>query len=759
MHEHDEILAALVGQPNSGKSTVFNYLTGLHQSVANYPGVTVTKKSGHYHDGKQRIEVVDLPGTYSLTSYSQEERVTRNFLLLERPEVVVLVIDAANLRRHLYLAFQLRELQVPLVVCLNMMDIAQRRGIQIDIAKLETILGVPVVPTVARCQSSFFQTEHKKKPPALDCTACSQSNVCGSAAPTGLEALRQQIGIISQKHAHELLPDWKINYGTLEPLITEIDTILASKKPIAQDFPTRWLAIKLLENDREARRIIQHHLHEPGWEGLLSMCLRKIEQYCAGTGDVSPPVHPSDHTQNQEAPVSPSRIIGDSPQKIIASKRNEYAEHIEQEVTYRFSRHRRRSDAADRILCHPIGGLFCVAAILFLTFSLAFNLADGWHWFPWVSMTGTFEWHTPISAVQSVFSIWIPRLLDYSLALPDGDWRSLIYDGIVSGVGGVITFLPAIFFIFLFVSALEQSGYMARVVVVLDRLMRRLGLHGHSIVPMILAGGIVGGCAVPAVMAARTMREPRERLLTIMVLPLMNCGAKVPVYALLISAFFLAYKELMLAAIILISWTCALLAALLLGKWFIKGTPSPLLIELPAYQMPMLRDVLRTAGMQSWWFVKRAGTIILLANIILWALIYYPKGEASYAARIGQFLEPVSQYAGFNWQDNVALLGGIAAKEVVVSSMFTMYEINNNGADNNAADNGAAVAERLNWTPCKAFAILLFVMLYNPCTATCVMIWRETGHIKYLLMTIFYTNALAFCAAAAVYQVGKLVGI
>jgi len=291
-------------------------------------------------------------------------------------------------------------------------------------------------------------------------------------------------------------------------------------------------------------------------------------------------------------------------------------------------------------------------------------------------------------------------------------------------------------------------------VVVLDRLMRRLGLHGHSIIPMILAGGIVGGCAVPAVMAARTMREQRERLLTIMILPLMNCGAKVPVYALLISAFFLAYKELMLAAIILTSWMCALLAALLLGKWFIKGTPSPLLIELPTYQMPMLRDVLRTSCMQSWWFVKRAGTIILFANIILWALIYYPRGEESYAARIGQFLEPVSQYASFDWRDNVALLGGVAAKEVVVSSIITMYEINNNGADN-----GVAVAERLDWTPYKAFAILLFVMLYNPCTAACVMIWRETGHIKYLLMTIFYTNALAFCAAAAVYQMGKLCGM
>jgi ferrous iron transport protein B len=734
MHSHDEILAALVGQPNSGKSTVFNYLTGLHQTVANYPGVTVTKTSGHYHEGKQRIEVVDLPGTYSLTSYSQEERVTRDFLLLERPEVVVMVIDAANLRRHLYLAFQLRELQVPLVVCLNMMDIAQRRGIQIDVAKLENILGVPVVPTIARCS-------HKQP---LNCTACAQSKNCGSVGKhsEGLEALRHQILAVAQKHAHEAPLDWQIDYGELEPLIAEIDAVLAPRTPLAQDFPTRWLALKLLENDREARRIIQHHIHEPGWEALLNTCVQKIERYVQTAGS-------------------------DSPQKIIASKRNAYAEQIEREVMNRFSRPRRRSDRLDKIFCHPMSGLFCVAAILLLMFSLAFNLADGWSWFPWVSKEGTFEWHTPSGVIDSIFAVWIPHGLDSLLALPEGDLYSLLRDGIVAGVGGVVTFIPVIFFIFLFVAALEQTGYMARVVVVLDRLMRLFGLHGRSIVPMILAGGIVGGCAVPAVMATRTMNEQRERLLTILILPLMNCGAKVPVYALLISAFFLAYKELMLAAIILISWTCALAAALLLGKWFVKGKPSPLLIELPAYQVPMLREVLFTASLQSWWFVKRAGTIILAVNVVLWALMYYPKGEESYAAKMGQFFVPVSQYAGFDWRDNVALIGGFAAKEVIVSSMITMYKIEDGKEDaeewaesDDLDSQGRQLAVKLRsergWTPLKAFAMLLFVMLYSPCLATCVVIWRETGHIKYMLMAVLYTNVLAFCTAVAVYQLGRL---
>ncbi|MDR0329001.1 MAG: ferrous iron transport protein B [Planctomycetaceae bacterium] len=726
MHDHDEILAALVGQPNSGKSTVFNYLTGLHQSVANFPGVTVAKKSGHYHEGKRRIEVVDLPGTYSLTSYSQEERVTRDFLLLERPEVVVMVVDASNLRRHLYLAFQLRELQVPLVVCLNMMDIAQRRGVQIDVAKLEAVLGVPVVPTVARSS---------QKRPTCKCHKCScASQQAGEVHATGLEALRHQINDVSKKHAHETQPDWKVDYGDLEPLIAELDALLAQKTPIAQDFPTRWLALKLLENDREARRIIQHHTHEPGWEELLHTCLQKIEQYV--------------HTD------------GDSLKKTIASKRNDYAEQIERAVIYRVSQPRRRSDRVDRVLCHPIGGLFCIAAVLYLMFSLAFNIADGWEWFPWVSSENTFEWQTPTGALDSIFSVWIPQWLDL-LALPDGGWRSLLYDGIVAGVGGVVTFIPIICLIFFFVSIVEQSGGMARGAVVLDRLMRLFGLHGLSIIPMILAGGIVGGCAVPAVMATRTMRSERERLLTIMVLPLMNCGGKVPVYALLISAFFSAYRGWMMLAVILMSWSCAFGVAFLLSKFFVKGSSSPLLLELPAYQVPLLRDVLRTAGLQSWWFIKRAGTIILLVNVILWALMYYPRPEGeggletSYMSRIGRLFEPVSQYAGFDWRDNVALIGGAAAKEVVVSSMITMYEIEGDGEEAQNERLALRLRSAEGWSPFKAFAMLLFVMIYCPCAATCMVIWRETGHIKYMLAAILYTNILAFFLAVVVYQIGN----
>ena len=709
MHEHHEQLVALVGQPNSGKSTTFNHLTGLNQTTANYPGVTVTKTSGHYHEGNRRVEVVDLPGTYSLTSYSQEERVTRDFLLLERPEVVVAVVDAVNLRRHLYLVFQLLELQIPLIVSLNMMDIAERRGIHLDVAALEKELGVPVIPTIARNGEGF-------------------------------DKLREQINIVSSENTHKPT-DWKIDYGPLEGILHEIEAILVQKEHLMEDFSSRWLAVKLLENDREARRIIQHHTHDNDWETPLQQAVEKLNRY--------------------------EKETGDSPRKTIAQRRNEKAEALEQLVVHRVKTPVRGSDRIDRIACHPIWGLFCVAAVMFLTFKLAFSFADGWTWIPWPG-----EWKSPVAVCAWVFRDGLPPLIDSCLRLREGSsLKSLIDNGIIAGVGGVVVFVPVIFFIFLFLSILEQSGYIARVVVVLDRLLRRFGLHGQSILPMILGGGIIGGCAVPAVMATRTMHEQRERLLTILVIPFMNCGAKIPVYALLIAAFFASCESLVMTAIVLLSWTLALFSAWLLGLTVVRGVPMPLVMELPTYQMPRWIDVLRTAGLQSWWFVKKAGTMILLVNILLWALMYYPRPagsdadakarlENSYAGRLGHVLTPVSRWAGFDWRDNVALIGGVAAKEVIVSSLSTVYGIET--ADEEGDETDERLASKLQaadgWSPHKAFAMLLFVMIYAPCIPTCAVIRKETGSYKYMLLALVYSTTLAFLLAVAVFQIGNCFG-
>lgn len=741
MHEHDEILVALVGQPNSGKSTIFNFLTGLHQTIANYPGVTVEKKSGHYHDGKRRIEVVDLPGTYSLTSYSQEERVTRDFLLLERPEVVVAVVDESNLRRHLYFVFQLLELRVPLVVCLNMTDIAKRRGISIDLEKLGRELNIPIVPTNGRTGE-------------------------------GLDSLREKISEISSLHDHDPKTTWTINYGPLEPLIRDFDTILSQKELLVKDFPSRWLAIKLLENDREARRIVQHHIHEREWEPLLNPCMKKAEEY--------------------------EKTTGDSPRKIIAARRNERAEEIERRVSERIVVPKRKTDTIDRFLCHPILGLFAVALVMFVTFQLAFNISGEWSWVPWPTFDedkhATFEMTSPVGALENLFEVWIPLALDKTLGLQDGDLKSLIYDGIVAGVGGVLVFVPVIFTIFLFISALNQSGYMARIVVVLDRIMRFFGLQGQSVLPMLLGGGIVGGCAVPAIMATRTMRETRERLLTILVIPMMNCGAKIPVYALLIAAFFFgAWRGAVMAGIILFSWAVALLSAWFLGKTVVRGNPLPLVIELPTYQVPSLFEVFATACRQSWMFIKKAGTIILAVNVLLWAMMYYPapadpgtsdteRLANSYAGRLGHCLEPVSRLAGFDWRDNIALVGGFAAKEVIVSSLSTIYGIESGdetveenpavgsdtvsddapveSADNELEEGDKKLAETLrsepNWSPVKALAFLVFVMFYAPCFPTCAIIRKETGSWKYMFIAMIYTTVLAIVLAIAIYQIGIL---
>ncbi len=740
MHEHNEVLAALVGQPNSGKSTVFNYLTGLHQTIANYPGVTVTKKSGHYHDGDRRIEVVDLPGTYSLTSYSQEERVTRDFLLLERPEVVVAVVDASNLRRHLYFVFQLLELRIPLVVCLNMTDIAQRRGLVIDIPALEKLLGVPVVPTNGRNNE-------------------------------GMEDLRKKINEISALHDHEP-EDWKLDYGPLEDMLGEFEQTFRQNEHLTKDYSPRWLAIKLLENDREARRIIQHHIHEKDWESFLGPCLEKAESY--------------------------EKTDGESPRKTIASRRNEKAKEIEAAVINRAMTPKRNSDQFDRVLCHPLLGLVAIVLVMFLTFLLSFSVAQEWAWVPWAVVaeaaeepqTGdveeagqvveaepvaeeesdkiVFGFVTPTDACGSIFEYWIPKALDNTLQLEDGDLKSLIYNGIVAGVGGVLGFVPVIFFIFLFVSALNQSGYMARVIVVMDRIMRVFGLHGQSVLPMILAGGISGGCAVPAVMATRTMREPKERLLTILVIPIMNCGAKLPVYGLIIAAFFARYQALLLTGVVVVSWTIALLAALVLSKTMVKGESTPLVIELPTYQVPSIFEIFATACRQSWMFIKKAGTIILAVNVLLWVLMNYPAPKdpaatkterlnGSIAASIGRAFEPVSRFAGFDWRDNIALIGGFMAKEVIVSSLATIYEIEESDDEEKTSE---ALATRLqserNWSPVKALALLIFVMVYAPCIATCAAIRQETGSWKFMFLTMAYTTILATILAVLVYQIGML---
>ena len=806
---HQEILVAIAGQPNCGKSTVFNMLTGSRQHVANFPGVTVEKKQGRFTVEKNRVEAVDLPGTYSLSSFSHEERVTRDFMLLEKPEVVVAVVDASNIERHLQLVFQLREMQVPMILCLNMIDVAIRRGFTIDTARLSERLGMPVVQTIA-------------------------------TRGQGREELRETIVRVANEANHEPAR-WNVDYGPeTEPVLEKIGELISQREHLIEDFPARWLAIKILEGDSEARRIMLHHTHDG--RGLeLVESIEKIKD-----GFV--------------------REFGQASEKLIVQGRADLAARITRDcVKQEKSQPRTSSDRADAILCHRWLGLAFVALCMFLTFEFTFQLADGLAWVPW-SADFT-EWTTPVGVFGWFFKEVLPPLAD---SIPDGPLHSLVRDGIIGGVGGVMVFVPIIFFMFIFLSIIEDSGYIARIAFVLDRALRFFGLQGQSVLAMVVSGGIAGGCAVPGIMATRTMRDREDRLITMMVAPFMSCGAKIPVYGLLVGAFFAAYEGLMMWMIMLISWALALLAALVLRKAVIQIPQMPFMMEMPAYHMPTVFGVLHNAMRRSWLYMKKAGTIILAINILLWAMMYFPRQDTapfdgqreaaietayvslgnnpyavllsppqfedtvnladsaddeklgfevtlqqkqfiealaayggdpgtvdamstnlkdailafddcrqklieidnaqkqhqranSIAGVMGRALEPLSRLCGFTWRDNIALIGGFAAKEVIISTLSISYSMGD--ADPGEVEEmghkhplSRQLENDPSWTPLKAFALIIFIMVYAPCFATIAVIWRESGSWKWALFSTAYTTTLGYVLAVLIYQIGGALG-
>jgi len=444
------------------------------------------------------------------------------------------------------------------------------------------------------------------------------------------------------------------------------------------------------------------------------------------------------------------------------------------------------SDALDVFACHRIFGPLLMVACIYVMFALTFSLSDDWTWIPWAGG----EWQTPCGMVGWFFE---DVLLGLTGSMAEGPLKSLIEDGIIGGVGGVIGFVPIIFFMFLLLGVIEDSGYIARIAFVLDRVLRAFGLQGKSILAMIVSGGIAGGCAVPGVMATRTLREEKDRLTTMLVAPLMNCGAKIPVYVMLIAAFFAAWKGLMMWALALLSWTIALSAAYVLRKTLIRGEQTPFVMELPPYHLPTVRSVLCGAGQRSWMYMKKAGTIILAVSIVLWAMMYFPRIdsapydaaraavsgsdedvarigreqaaaqlEQSIGGRVGRAVEPVAKLAGFSWRECIALVGGFAAKEVVVSTLGMAYSMGEvEAVDAGATDNPLArrIANDPEWNGLRAFALIIFVMVYAPCFVTVSVIWRESGSWKWALFSTVYSTVLALVLAIGVYQIGGLFGL
>ncbi len=561
---------ALAGNPNSGKTTLFNAITGSHQHVGNYPGVTVEMKSGWARLGSERIEVVDLPGTYSLTAWSGEELVARNFLVEGWPSVVVDVVDASNLERNLYLAVQFLEMGIPLVVALNMVDVARGRGIEIGEAARSKRLGVPVVRTIG---------------------------VSGE----GLDALLATAAEVARVGSGKPWRPLDLSYGReMDEVLSDLRGILSADEGLPGELPPSWLAVKLLDADSEITDLVRRRAR--GAARIAGIIERTVR-----------------HTEV---------TLDDSPENILSDYRYAFISNAVAGCVTRPAEDRRTlTDRIDRVLTHRLVGPALLIGVIWLLYKFTFQASE-----------------LPMALIDAGFG-WLHRAVQASMA--DGPLRSLLVSGIIDGVGGVMSFVPIIMFMFFFIAILEDSGYMARMAFILDRLLRTFGMHGNSMLALIVSGGLAGGCAVPGVMATRTLRDPKERITTILVVPLLNCGAKLPVHALLIAAFFPAYRGEMMLLLTVLGWVFVVVAARILRSTVLSGDPSPFVMELPPYRVPTLRGLLIHMWERTFMYLKKAGTTILAASVILWALMNYPSTSpeagprlaGSVAGRMGSALE------------------------------------------------------------------------------------------------------------------------
>ncbi|MCD6383911.1 MAG: ferrous iron transport protein B [Thermoplasmata archaeon] len=660
-------VVALAGNPNVGKTALFNALTGSRHHVGNWPGVTVEKKVGWYTHKGLKLEVIDLPGTYSLSSFSIDEKIAREFILSGDAEVVVDVVDATNLRRNLYLTLQLLEAGANVVMALNMMDEAEESGIKIDVKRLSRLLKVPVIPTVA--------TE-------------------GVGVDELKDAIHEEM-IHHQKHHH-----MTVGYGRrVEEAIAKIIDLLQPCSDL-QNYSLRWLAVKILEGDNDVIGRVK--------EACGSDVMRGIDGVVKGVqGEIKDPVI------------------------FFADKRYELIEEIVGEVVAGGRKEWTFTDMLDRVVTHPVFGIPIFLALMWATFEFTFSVA------------------TPfMDGIDLLFT----QLATYtSQHISNPALSSLIADGIISGVGSVLIFTPNIFLLFFALSLLEDSGYMARAAFVMDRAMHRIGLPGKAFVPMLLGFG----CNVPAIMATRTIEDEKDRLITILINPLMSCSARLPVYLLFAGAFFRGKEGTVIFSMYVMGILLAVIMALLLRRFVLKGNPSPLILEMPPYRLPTVKGVLLNTWEKGSAFVKKAGTIIVVGVIIIWFLSTYPGGPGSdinhtYLATIGRVIEPIFRPLGWDWKVAVALIFGFVAKEIVVGALGTLY--------GTGGEEGLRASLQGTFTPVQAYAFMAFVLIYVPCLATVATVKAETRSWKWTLFTIGYLIALAYVVALIITAVGILVG-
>ena len=713
------INVALVGNPNCGKTSLFNIASGAHEHVGNYSGVTVDAKEGFFDFQGYHFRIVDLPGTYSLSAYTPEEIYVRKHIIDETPDVIINVVDASNLERNFYLTTQLIDMNVRMVIALNMYDELEASGNKLDYLKLSQLFGVPMVPTVCRkgegvdklfhviigiYEGSDFLTQKKaeiRTEVLEDLRDWHETYVpdhkFGSHSEE--EHIRPR-GIF--RHIH-------INHGPeLERSIQAVKKLISVNEQIRHKYSTRFLAIKLLEDDKDIELFVETL---PNGGEILALRDKEVQRIY--------------NVMNEDS----EQAITDAKYGFItgALKETFTDNHMEKEQTTR---------VIDSIVTHRIWGYPIFFLFLYIMFEGTFVLGD-----------------YPMQGIEWLVD-QLGNLIRNNMA--EGPLKDMLVDGIIGGVGGVIVFLPNILILYFFISVMEDSGYMARAAFIMDKIMHRMGLHGKSFIPLIMGFG----CNVPAIMASRTIEDRKCRLITMLVNPLMSCSARLPIYLVMVGAFFPNQASFVLLCIYATGIILAVLMARLFSKFLVKGDDAPFVMELPPYRMSTTKSILRHTWEKGAQYLKKMGGIIMIASIIIWFLGYYPQHDAyetvaeqqenSYIGQIGKAVEPVIEPLGFDWKLGIGLISGVGAKELVVSTLGVLYT-NEEDVEN------VNLSNRIPITPLAALAYMLFVLIYFPCIATLAAIKQESGSWKWALFAAGYTTVLAWCIAFVVYQLGNLI--
>jgi len=717
------INVALVGNPNSGKTTLFNYASGSHERVGNYGGVTIDSKEAHFEIDDYRINIVDLPGTYSLTEYTPEEMYVRQHITDNTPDVVVNVIDASNLERNLFLTTQLIDMNIKVVIALNMFDELEQKNVRFDFDTLGKMMGIPIIPTV-------------------------------SSKGIGIDNLFKKVIAVyldkdpTVRHIH-------INYGeNIESAIKAIQKELKKNLELSDQYSTRYLSIKLIEGERTTRELMQQYENH---EAILSIAKKEVSKL------------------EKEFAEKAETVISDAKYGFIAGALGET--YIQTEVD-----RRKTSAELDNIITHKIFGFPIFLFFMWFMFQATFSIGS-------IPM----EW---INAGVNLLGNYIYGFMS------EGPLRDLICQGIIGGVGGVIVFLPNILILFFFISLMEDTGYMARASFIMDRIMHKIGLHGKSFIPLLMGFG----CNVPAVMATRTLENRKDRLLTMIITPFMSCSARLPVYVLLISAFFPKHQGLVLFSIYGLGIFCAVVVALIMKKTVFAKEDVPFVMELPPYRVPTLRSTSIHMWHKAVQYLKKMGTVILVASVVIWALGYYPRDhqytmnydgaiqtikndaglsqdakddrvslletrklsehqENSYIGKMGHFIEPAISPLGFDWRIGVSIITGLAAKEIVVSTMGVLYQVDLSAKNSEATLKDKILAQEYTsgpktglhvFSPLIALTLMVFILIYFPCVAVIAAIKKE-GNWKWALFTMFYTTGLAWALAFLTHYIGGLI--